>query len=186
MKKSKGFMLFIACLGLVGMAGIAIASNTPKVTNNMLFAENQRISYYDYLTANLFKATNTTYKDFTNVGNYSGNSAKTSDGAIQLRSTSNSGIITTASPGKLKKVQVVWNAATSTTGNRQLDFYGKNTAYTSTSELYGNKDVQGTKLGSIVCGISTELVVENEYDYIGFRSKDGALYVDSITLYYNK
>lgn len=186
MKKSTGFMLFMACLGLIGVTGAAIASSS--IRDNVVFAtQNQIVSCYDHFTASKLAATSTSYKDFT-AGNYIGNSAKTSDGAIQLRSAkSTSGFVTTISPGKLHKIEVQWNNETSAAGDRQLDFYGKNTAYTAASELYGsNKQRQGTKLGSIVCGTDTELDITTDFDYIGFRSKSGALYIDSITLYYHR
>lgn len=98
--------------------------------------------------------------------------------SIQLRSNnSNSGIITTASGGKVSKITITWNS--NTTNGRTLDVYGKNTAYSSPTDLY-NTSTQGTKLGSIVCGTSTELVVEGDYEYIALRSKSGAMYITSI------
>lgn len=63
----------------------------------------------DVLTANLFTATESSYTDFSNVtvtssAVYAGNSAKSDNGAIQLRSKkNNSGIVTTASAGTVKK-----------------------------------------------------------------------------------
>ena len=113
---------------------------------------------------------------------YAGNSAGSND-AIQLRSNnSNSGIVTTVSGGKAKRIVVEWNAKTSS--GRTLEIYGKNTAYTSPTELYattGNTG-QGKKLGDIVCGTSTELIIETDYEYIGLRSKSGAMYIDEIQI----
>ena len=110
---------------------------------------------------------------------YLGNSA-INYGAIQLRSTnSNSGIVSDQSVGTVKKVTVKWN--TNTTSGRTLDVYGSNTAYNSASNLYDDS-TQGTKLGSIVCGTSTELVIEGDYEYIGLRSKSGAMYLDEIQI----
>lgn len=63
----------------------------------------------DVLTAKLFTATENSYTDFSNVtatssAVYAGNSAKSKTGAIQLRSkNNNSGIVTTASAGTVRK-----------------------------------------------------------------------------------
>lgn len=72
----------------------------------------------DVLTAKLFTATGSSYTDFSNVtvtssAVYAGNSAKSDAGAIQLRSKkNNSGIVTTASAGTVRKITVVWDDAT--------------------------------------------------------------------------
>lgn len=64
----------------------------------------------DVLTAKLFTATGNSYTDFSNVtvtssAVYAGNSAKSDAGAIQLRSKkNNSGIVTTASAGTVRKI----------------------------------------------------------------------------------
>lgn len=111
---------------------------------------------------------------------YAGQSAGGND-AIQLRSSnSNSGIVTTASGGNVKKIVVDWNSATAS--GRTLQVYGKNSAYSAPTELYatsGNTE-QGELLGEIVCGTSTELVIEGDYEYIGLRSKSGAMYLNSV------
>ena len=110
---------------------------------------------------------------------YAGNTAGGND-AIQLRSkNSTSGIITTASGGKVSKVVVAWNENTSS--GRTLDIYGKNTAYSAISDLYDSNN-KGTKLGSIAYGSSTTLNISGDYTYIGLRSNDGALYLDAINV----
>ena len=108
---------------------------------------------------------------------YAGNTAGGND-AIQLRSkNSTSGIITTASGGKVSKIEVAWNENTSS--DRTLDIYGKNTAYSAISDLYDSN--KGTKLGSIAYG-STTLNISGDYTYIGLRSNNGALYLDAVTV----
>lgn len=62
-----------------------------------------------------------------------------------------------------------------------MDIYGKTEAYTAPADLYDSK-LQGTKLGTIECGKTTELVVEGSYTFIGLRSTSGALYADEITV----
>lgn len=118
-------------------------------------------------------------KTLTSTAVYAGQSAG-GNSSIQLRSkNSNSGIITTASGGKLVKVTVDWND--NTDGERTLDIYGKNTAYVSPADLYNNA-TQGTKIGSIKKSDATELVITDSYAFIGVRSNSGALYMNSLTI----
>ena len=110
---------------------------------------------------------------------YAGQSAGAHD-AIQLRTTNNnSGIVTTASGGYVRKITVEWQSDTQS--GRILDVYGKNTAYTEATDLY-DTDKQGTKLGSIKCGTSTELVITGDYQYIGLRSSGSAMYLTEIAI----
>lgn len=146
-------------------------------------AEGEPIEVTDVLTRSTTGVTSTTYSDWsdkkvTSSAIYAGNSAGGKE-AIQLRSTDNSGVVTTTSGGKVKKIKVTWQSSTSS--GRTLDIYGKNTSYTSASDLY-DTNKQGTKLGSIVCGTSTELVVNGEYEFIGLRSKSGAMYLSEIAI----
>ena len=140
----------------------------------------------DTLTRELTGVSGTSYvswsgKTSTSSAVYAGNSAGGTDNSgptIQLRSSSNSGIITTASGGKARKITVVWNGETAS--SRTIDIYGKNTAYSSPADLYGNN--KGTSLGSIVYGTGTELTITGDYEFIAIRSNSGALYLDSITV----
>ena len=142
----------------------------------------------DVITADKLAATSTSYTDFSNVkissnAVYAGNNAKTTTGDIQLRSSnSNSGIVSTTSGGKATKVSVVW--ASGTADGRTIDIYGNNSPYTNAKELYstGTNTNQGTKIGSIVCGTSTELVIDGNYPYVGIRSNSGALYLESVSI----
>lgn len=114
---------------------------------------------------------------------YAGNSAGSND-AIQLRSNnSNSGIVTTASGGNVKKVTINWNTTTAAT--RTVSIYGKSSAYSAASDLYGNSE-HGTLLGELNIDDATnnvsELTVAGNYQYIGIRSKSGALYIDEIEI----
>ena len=138
----------------------------------------------DVLNLGLTGVTGTTYTSWSgktseSTAVYAGQSAG-GNSSIQLRSSgSNSGIITTASGGKVKKITVTWNSGTAS--GRTLDVYGKNTAYSSPTELYSSS-TRGTKIGSIVCGTSTELVVEGDYTYIGLRSNSSAMYLTQIQI----
>lgn len=142
----------------------------------------------DTLTASMFKATSTTYTEFSGVSVtngsdavYAGQSAMSDDGSIQLRSKkSNSGIVSTTSGGYVRQVDVVWESW-KTSG--VLDIYGNTSPYTAATELYatGNSN-QGTKLGSINCNKDTKLTVTGDYKYIGLRSNSGAIYIKEIKI----
>ena len=146
----------------------------------------------DELTYSSVGVTSSSYTDwenksFTSDAVYKGQTAggdNNSGDAVQLRSkNSNCGIVTTTSGGKVKKVTVIWNSTTA--DDRTLDIYGKNTAYEEATELY-NSTNQGTKIGSIVKGTSTELTISGDYTYIGMRSNDGAMYFDKISIEWEK
>ena len=142
----------------------------------------------DVITASDLAATSTSYTDFSGVtitseAVYAGNNAKNSNGAIQLRSDKSvSGIVSTTSGGKVTKVSVEWGSGTA--NGRIIDVYGNTNPYTSASELYSttSNTNQGTKIGTIVYGTSTELVINGNYPYIGIRSNSGALYLNSVSI----
>lgn len=141
----------------------------------------------DYLTSSTFEASGS-YKNWTNKSAtdgsnavYAGNSTTDSDDNIQIRASDNSGIVSTTSGGRAKKVTINWDS--STTDGRTLDIYGKNTAYSSAADLYSNtSSTKGTKLGSIVKGTSTEFTITGNYSYIGLRSNDKSMYITSISI----
>ena len=138
----------------------------------------------DILTRSITGATSNSYVDWSNKtvesdAVYSGNSAG-DNSSIQLRSDkSTSGIITTTSGGNVKKVEVVWNSNTS--DRRTLNIYGSNAAYTSPTDLY-DANKRGKSLGTIEKGTSTELVIDDDYQFIGLRSSSGAMYITSISI----
>ena len=128
--------------------------------------------------------TATNYTEFTGKTSnsdavYAGQCAG-SNSSIQLRSNNNnSGIVTTVSGGKVTKIAVGWESHT--TNGRTLNVYGKNTAYSAATDLY-DSSTQGTLLGTIVYGTSTELEIEGDYEYIGFRSNSGAMYLAEVDI----
>ena len=148
----------------------------------------------DRLTASMFTGGVSSYKDFSDVkapsgAVYAGNSAKNTSGAIQLRSkNSNSGIVTTTSGGKVTKIVLEWQS-TSDNAGRTIEVYGKSSPYKSAAELYNTSSTstQGKKIGSITYddkSTTTTLVFEddNQYEYIGLRSKSNALYLNSVEI----
>jgi len=112
---------------------------------------------------------------------YAGKSAGVNN-SIQIRSKeSDSGIVSTSSGGKIKKVTVEWQSSTS--NGRTLNVYGNSKAYSAPSELF-NSSTQGTLLGTIVKGASTELTIDGSYSFVGVRSAGDAMYLTSITFSY--
>ena len=104
--------------------------------------------------------------------------------SIQLRSNNNnSGIVTTTSGGTAKTLKVTWNF--NTADSRVISVYGSNTAYSAPTDLY-DATKQGTLIGELnidkaTDGVST-LDLGSEYQYIGIRSKSGAVYLDKVEL----
>lgn len=124
---------------------------------------------------------------------YAGNSMTgTGDhaGAIQLRyntaANKQSGIVLTASNGLyLKNLSVTINGDPANT----LNVYAKATAYDGYSDLYSNDEAtRGTLIGTVSATGNMTLVDDesisynNNYQFIGMRSANGALYLDDITI----
>ena len=124
-----------------------------------------------------------TGKTFTSNAIYAANMSAGNTEAIQLRSkNSNSGIVSTTSGGKLKKVVLTW--ASNTSAGRKVQIYGSNTAYTAPTDLYGTN--QGTMLAELNINDATEYVstleVTDDYEYVGIRSQADALYLASVEI----
>ena len=142
----------------------------------------------DLLNQSWTGITGTSYSNFSDKAGsqsdaiYAGNCAG-GNSSIQLRSNnSNSGIVTTTSGGKVKSITIAYNSATTTT--RYVDVYGKNESYTSASDLYSTS-TQGTLLGTATysgSGLSTTITISGDYEYIGFRSRSGALYLSLVSI----
>ncbi len=161
------------CVGLAMMAGVGVAVGSKAVS------EAKAADVSDTITASDLAATSTTYVDFSGVSGssgavYAGNSAKSSAGAIQMRSkNSNSGIVSTTSGGTVTSVTI-----TVESGSNTIDVYGSNTAYTSASQLYGT--VVGTKVGST--SSTGTITFTDSYSYVGIRSNNGAIYLTSVEI----
>ena len=146
----------------------------------------------DILNYSFVGVSDSTYTDWSDKTGtsgvvYAGQSAggdNTSGNVIQLRSkNNNSGIVVTENDtGKtVSRITLTWNTAS--TNTRTVDIYGRDTAYTSPTELYG--DSKGTSIGSLTydgTNVVTSVDVEGSYEFIGFKSKSGALYLDEIQI----
>ncbi len=124
--------------------------------------------------------------DGSEIG-YIANLMKKSDAeAMQLRSgtsknsTQHSGIIISANKkGYIAStISISWNTGSST--DRVLEIYGNHKAYTDPNNLY-DTDLNGKKIVELNHQI-TEIDLSGEYNFIGLRSKDGAIYINSITI----
>lgn len=151
---------------------VSVSRETPTVSN-------------DTLNYSLIGVSGTTYKDWDNKQSnsnaiYSGRSAG-GNTAIQLRSSGSvEGIVQTSSGGIVASVEVTWNS--NTADGRKINIYGKNTAYSAASDLFGNN--AGTLIGSITYNSTTKLTITDSYAFIGIRSNSGALYLDEIVINY--
>ena len=87
------------------------------------------------------------------------------------------GIITSASSGTIKSITINFNSANSNT----LGIYGKNTAYTTADDLFGSaageliKNVDNSKT-------AVTITPDKAYKFIGFKSNNGTVYIDKITI----
>lgn len=173
--------------------GSAFTPSTEDVTLYAVYRKGSTstTTVTDVITANDLVATNTTYKNFSNVtsnstASYTGNSAKDANDAIQMRSgtgsgTIHSGIVSTVSGGTLASVTI--NVASN--NSKTIDIYGNNTAYTSAEELYANGATsnQGTLIGST--SATATITPDENYTFVGIRSHDGSIYLSSIELKWN-
>lgn len=91
------------------------------------------------------------------------------------------GIITSASSGTIKSITINFNSANSNT----LGIYGKNTAYTTADDLFGSaageliKNVDNSKT-------AVTITPDKAYKFIGFKSNKGTIYIDKITIVWEK
>lgn len=169
----------------IGVTSVEVVAKYNKLTSNTLTIEGITVTeapntISDVITADMLN-TSSSYATFSDVkatsdAVYAGKNARHSSGAIQLRTKdSDSGIVSTVSGGYIRQVIVEWNSNTSSA--RQLDIYLSNDPYTSAVNLYDNHDADKFSLGFN----ETTLDVTGNYKYVGIRSHDGALYLDSVT-----
>ena len=164
---------------------ITVSYTENEVTKTTTYDITVNAASGDKLTRATTGISGNSYGDWADVAGasgavYAGNSAGGND-AIQLRKSSGtqakSGIISTTSGGYIRTVKVTWNS--NTAASRTINIYGKNTAFASVDELYDNATA-GTLLGTIVNGTSTQLTIDDDYEYVGVVSNSNALYLDKI------
>ena len=140
-------------------------------------------TFTDVLNVDMTGVTSNSYSDWSAITSnssavYAGNTAKGNSG-IQMRKLTDSkgasGIYTTASGGYARKVTVSW--ISNTTDGREVKIYGKNSAFSSLSDMSN-----GTELGTIAKGTSTEQKINGNYQFIGITAPDGTVYIAEIDI----
>ena len=117
---------------------------------------------------------------------YAGKSAGGND-SIQLRTSgTDEGVVSTANPNEhnVKKITVRWN--TTTANSRSINIYGKNSAYSAASDLF-DTEKRGTLITTMAfsskdANNETTFVVTADYKFIGIKSSDSALYLESVSI----
>lgn len=95
----------------------------------------------------------------------------------QIKKSFYTGIITSASGGTIKSITINFNSNNS----NALGIYGKNTAYTTADDLFGSaageliKSVPNSKT-------AVTITPDKAYKFIGFKSNNGTVYIDKITI----
>lgn len=166
------FLLILACV----MGGLS--ANAQKTVEDLINQEATGV-------------TEPTYKDVTVTGTSGAVYAiqcAGDKGSVQLRSKKDkkdkhSGIVTTKTGGKAKKITVNWNDFQSSAKERLLDIYGSNDAYTSPNDLFNSTNKPIGQLSYTTGDENVKsFVIEGDYAFIGLRSNDGAIYLNSITI----
>lgn len=115
---------------------------------------------------------------------YSGNSSTQDSGMGFRKNNNNSGVVSTASGGKLKSVTLsVYSDHDTYT--RTMDVYAKTTPYSSPADLFAT-ETQGDYIGSVTTPaktVTTQTIdVPDGYSYVGIRSNDYTTYVPEIRI----
>ena len=148
-----------------------------------VYAKDTRF-YTDTLNQSVTGITGNSYTDFSNktAGNsgarYAGNCAGLNS-SIQLNYAKDKyrGVITTTSGGNLRKFAINWYSGTS--ASAAVEVYGRNTAYTSTTELYSDP---GTLIDTINAGDNDVHFVSNRYAYVAIKpAGSAASYLSSVS-----
>lgn len=160
---------YLASYGAVTLLNVTVEKPAPTKTDVIT-----RKSFTDTSTGSSYTSYNFT-SEVTGI-KYLGTFIAKSN--IQLNNKNNAGIVTAENPNGyvLKEITVKWGSS-----QKQLDFYGKETAYTATSALYNTYE---TNSGKIFGNLSNDgtIVVDNPYKFFGLRSNSGVTYIDEITL----
>ena len=180
---------------------LAAAGRTLEFRNSKLtkFSVDMRgvpgvgFSSTDVLDADFTGITSTSYSSWSGKAGssstavYAGYSARRDGGEIGIRSdvdyTGNfySGIVTTASGGKLKEVSVT--VTTTSNATRTVDIYASNTPYASPNDLY-DSSAHGDLVASMTFpGNSTNTQTfqfTSDYAFIGIRSRQYAINIPEI------
>ncbi len=136
--------------------------------------------------------TSTSYRSFsitsgTNSGaNYAGTLASDNPASyLQLNNNATGrGLVSTVSGGRIYSITANWGG--SNVNDRYITIYGKNTAYSSSNDLY-EEETRGVEIGKITFSTGQSSATldnipeSNMYSYVGFYAS-GAMYVTSFNV----
>ena len=155
--------------------GYAQETVTDELTATTL---NITSSYNKFATQTLSSGASYDGAAYVGTGkNYNGIQIKTD----QIKKSFYTGIITSASGGTIKSITINFNSNNS----NALGIYGKNTAYTTADDLFGSaageliKSVPNSKT-------AVTITPDKAYKFIGFKSNKGTIYIDKITIVWEK
>lgn len=164
-------LLTIVCT----VGGYAQETVTDELTSTIL---NITSSYNKFATKTLSSGASYDGAAYVGTGkNYNGIQIK----ADQIKKSFYTGIITSASGGTIKSITINFNSNNS----NALGIYGKNTAYTTADDLFGSaageliKSVPNSKT-------AVTITPDKAYKFIGFKSNKGTIYIDKITIVWEK
>lgn len=164
-------LLTIVCT----VGGYAQETITDELTATIL---NITSSYNKFATKTLSSGASYDGAAYVGTGkNYNGIQIK----ADQIKKSFYTGIITSASGGTIKSITINFNSNNS----NALGIYGKNTAYTTADDLFGSaageliKSVPNSKT-------AVTITPDKAYKFIGFKSNKGTIYIDKITIVWEK
>lgn len=164
-------LLTIVCT----VGGYAQETVTDELTSTIL---NITSSYNKFATKTLSSGASYDGAAYVGTGkNYNGIQIK----ADQIKKSFYTGIITSASGGTIKSITINFNSNNS----NALGIYGKNTAYTTADDLFGSaageliKSVPNSKK-------AVTITPDKAYKFIGFKSNKGTIYIDKITIVWEK
>lgn len=159
----------------VRWGGYAQETVTDELTATTL---NITSSYNKFATQTLSSGASYDGAAYVGTGkNYNGIQIK----ADQIKKSFYTGIITSASGGTIKSITINFNSNNS----NALGIYGKNTAYTTADDLFGSaageliKSVPNSKT-------AVTITPDKAYKFIGFKSNKGTIYIDKITIVWEK
>ncbi len=189
-RKRKTFLLGL--LGAATAAGMVLGATgvISSAVGEPLEVNAEDSVMTDRITADKLKATSSSYADFTyetSFATYSGNTAKNSTN-IQMRGEKNSGIVITSLKDDsyvVSKISVSFASNTNT--SRELSIYGSYSPFSSSSDLYSG----ATLIGQIPyqteeATFDLSSISDEQYPYVGIRSKTGALYLSYVDFTYVK
>ncbi len=159
----------------VRWGGYSQETVTDELTATIL---NITSSYNKFATQTLSSGASYDGAAYVGTGkNYNGIQIKTD----QIKKSFYTGIITSASGGTIKSITINFNSNNS----NALGIYGKNTAYTTADDLFGSaageliKNVDNSKT-------AVTITPDKAYKFIGFKSNKGTIYIDKITIVWEK